>query len=125
MNFPISATPGRMGRPPMNVKPMIVRLGEDVPDRIDAVLEPKEKRADLIREAVAATRWNYPDVPALGMISFVDGRKVHHKRDPGRCYIKAGFHHVGESKDGKLCFQLLPDEMPAARPPNGAQLTFA
>lgn len=52
MTFPISATPGRMGRPPMNVKPMIVRLGEDVPDRIDRVLEPKEKRADLIREAV-------------------------------------------------------------------------
>jgi metal-responsive CopG/Arc/MetJ family transcriptional regulator len=52
MNFPISATQGRMGRPPMNVKPMIVRLGEDVPKRIDRVLEPKEKRADLIRQAV-------------------------------------------------------------------------
>jgi len=81
--------------------------------------------SDLIREAVAATRWNWPEAPALGMITFVDARKVHHKRDPGRCYIKAGFHHVGEAKDGKLCFQLLPDEMPAARPPTGAQLRFA
>jgi metal-responsive CopG/Arc/MetJ family transcriptional regulator len=52
MTFPISGTAGRMGRPPMGVKPMIVRLGEDVPDRIDRVLQPKEKRADLIREAV-------------------------------------------------------------------------
>lgn len=52
MQFPISASPGRMGRPPMNVKPTVVRLGEGVPERIDAVLEPKEKRADLIRQAV-------------------------------------------------------------------------
>lgn len=41
-----------MGRPPMNVKPTVVRLGEGVPERIDAVLEPKEKRADMIREAI-------------------------------------------------------------------------
>lgn len=52
MEFPISASPGRMGRPPMNVKPTVVRLGEGVPERIDAVLESKEKRADLIREAI-------------------------------------------------------------------------
>jgi metal-responsive CopG/Arc/MetJ family transcriptional regulator len=52
MNYPIPATQARMGRPPMNVKPMLVRLGEDVPERIDQVLAPKEKRADLIREAV-------------------------------------------------------------------------
>jgi metal-responsive CopG/Arc/MetJ family transcriptional regulator len=52
MNFPISGSPARMGRPPMNVKPIFVRLGVDIPKRIDAVLEPKEKRADLIRDAV-------------------------------------------------------------------------
>ena len=81
--------------------------------------------SDLIREAVAATRWNWPEVPSLGMITFVDARKVHHKRDPGRCYIKAGFKHVGNAKDGKLCFQLLPEEMPEAVPFQGAQLRFA
>ena len=37
----------------MNVKPMLVRLPDGMDKRIDAVLEPKEKRADLIREAVA------------------------------------------------------------------------
>jgi hypothetical protein len=52
MTILISATSSRMGRPPMNVKPTVVRLGEGVPERIDAVLEPKEKRADLIREAI-------------------------------------------------------------------------
>lgn len=52
MNFPISDSHSRMGRPPLNVKATVVRLGEGVPERIDAVLKPKEKRADLIREAI-------------------------------------------------------------------------
>lgn len=52
MTFPISATEPRMGRPPMNVKMTSVRLGEGIPERIAAVLEPKEKMADLIRDAV-------------------------------------------------------------------------
>lgn len=41
-----------MGRPPMNVRPTVVRLGDGVPERIDAVLDKKEKRADFIRAAV-------------------------------------------------------------------------
>jgi len=69
--------------------------------------------SELILAAVAATRYRWPDVPALGMITFVDASKVRKKRDPGRCYIKAGFKHVGETKvNGLLAFQLLPDEMP-------------
>jgi predicted DNA-binding protein len=52
MDFPISDSHSRMGRPPMNVKATVVRLGDGVPERIDAVLKPKEKRADLIREAI-------------------------------------------------------------------------
>lgn len=52
MELPISGSRGRMGRPPMNVTPTVVRLPDDMPARIDAVLEPKEKRADLIRAAV-------------------------------------------------------------------------
>ena len=43
--------------------------------------------SELIREAVAATRYFWPDVPDLGMITFVDAGKVRRKRDPGRCYI--------------------------------------
>lgn len=73
--------------------------------------------SQLIREAVAATRFQWPDVPELGIISFVDAGKVRHKRDPGRCFIKAGFRHVGFTKVNKLlCFQMLPAEMPAPDP---------
>lgn len=52
MSFPISGTEARMGRPSMNLKPTVVRLPSGMDDRIDAVLEPKEKRADLIRAAI-------------------------------------------------------------------------
>ena len=40
-----------MGRPLLNVKPILVRLPEGVPDRIDALVG-KNKRAEFIREAV-------------------------------------------------------------------------
>ena len=53
MTYPVAATEPRRGRPPMIVNPTLVRLPDGMEMRIDAVLEPKEKRADLIREAVA------------------------------------------------------------------------
>ncbi|WP_441235689.1 hypothetical protein [Bradyrhizobium sp. 930_D9_N1_4] len=40
-----------MGRPPMQVRPTLVRLTEDALDRIDAIAGPN-KRAEFIREAV-------------------------------------------------------------------------
>ena len=40
-----------MGRPPLNVKPILVRLPDGVGERID-VLEGKNKRAEFIRDAV-------------------------------------------------------------------------
>jgi metal-responsive CopG/Arc/MetJ family transcriptional regulator len=40
-----------MGRPPLNVKPILVRLPEDMPARIDALVG-KNKRAAFIREAI-------------------------------------------------------------------------
>ncbi len=75
--------------------------------------------SELIRAAVAVTRTIWPDVPALGMITFVDKDKVRHKRDPGRCYIRAGFKLVGMTKSGLLTFQLLPEDMPDADAPIG------
>ena len=71
--------------------------------------------SDLIRAAVAHTRAKW-DVPDLGMVTFVDAGKVRHKRDPGRCYLKAGFKRVGMTKGGLVALQLLPDEMPDAEP---------
>lgn len=67
----------------------------------------------LIREAVACTLAEW-EAPALGMITFVDTRKTRAKRDPGFCYLRAGFKRVGETKGGLVALQLLPEAMPAA-----------
>jgi predicted transcriptional regulator len=40
-----------MGRPPLNVKPILVRLPDGIAERID-VLAGKNRRAEFIREAV-------------------------------------------------------------------------
>jgi hypothetical protein len=69
----------------------------------------------LIKEAVALTRGIYGDAPEKGMITFVDTSKTRRKRDPGRCYRKAGFKHVGFTKGGLVALQLLPHEMPAPK----------
>ncbi|MDL2401292.1 ribbon-helix-helix domain-containing protein [Rhizobium mayense] len=50
-NFPISVSSRRMGRPPLKVKPTLVRLPEGMAERIDALVG-KNNRADFIRTAV-------------------------------------------------------------------------
>jgi hypothetical protein len=70
----------------------------------------------LIRQAVAASRFYWNETPDLGMITFVNCDKVKKKRDFGRCYLKAGFKHVGFTKGGLMAFQLLPSEMPEPQP---------
>lgn len=86
--------------------------------------ESEHLSSELIREAVAATLWKwYP--PELGMVTFVDAAKVRHKRDPGRCFLRAGFERMGETKGGLLAFQLLPDAMPVAVPALGTQEVLA
>jgi hypothetical protein len=80
--------------------------------------------SELIRAAVAVTRWyrttdpawrNEPE-PAMGMVTFVDAGKVRRKRDPGRCYLRAGFERVGETKGGLVALQMKPEAMPAPQP---------
>jgi hypothetical protein len=73
--------------------------------------------SELIREAVAVTRGIYGDPPPLGMVTFVDADKTRRKRDPGRCYVKAGFKHVGFTKGGLHALQLLPEAMPEPAQP--------
>ena len=70
--------------------------------------------SELIVEAVACTRsiWEPPE---LGIVTFVDTTKVKRKRDPGRCYLRAGFKIAGETKGGLLALQMLPHEMPEAK----------
>lgn len=76
--------------------------------------------SELILEAVSATRWHWPKIPDLGMITFVDPDEVKPKRNPGYCYLMAGFEYVGKTDGGLLAFQLLPEKMPAPELPIGA-----
>jgi hypothetical protein len=82
--------------------------------------------SELIREAVAATRAHWPDAPVLGMVTMVDATKTRHKRDPGRCFRRAGFRVVGSTKaQGLIVLQLLPAEMPPPMAAIGSQETLA
>jgi len=56
------------------------------------------------------------------MLTFVNPTKVKRKRDPGRCFIRAGFRRVGATKRGLLVFQLSEDRMPRAQAPLGTTL---
>ncbi|HEY7769465.1 hypothetical protein [Longimicrobium sp.] len=77
----------------------------------------------LIREAVAATRWRWPDVPELGMVTFVDESQVKPRATPGLCFIEAGFQVENErSKGGLLALRLRPEDMPDAVEPMPAGL---
>jgi hypothetical protein len=66
----------------------------------------------LITHAVAHTRVRWPDVPDLGIVTFVDANKTRRKRDPGRCFRRAGWRHVGFTAGGLYVLQQLPGEMP-------------
>ena len=78
--------------------------------------------SDLIRDAVAATRWHWPDVPELGMITFVKTDAIR-STNPGFCYLHAGFTRLKETTQGGLrVLQMLPDAMPDPVPPIGSPL---
>jgi hypothetical protein len=76
--------------------------------------------SELIREAVAVTRWRWPEIPTLGMITFVDTRHVQ-SANPGYCYKRAGFEACGMTKGGLHALQLLPGAMPDPLEPIGCQ----
>jgi hypothetical protein len=84
--------------------------------------EGTERASDLIVDAVAATRAHYGDPPELGMITFIDRRKVRPTMVRGEkvwgwTYRRAGFLEVGETKKDKLlALQLLPSMMPPPSP---------
>lgn len=81
--------------------------------------------SDLIRDAVAHTRWRWLDVPDLGMVTFVDAAKTRRKRDPGRCFRRAGFEPDGLTAGGLVALRLSPDAMPDPAEPLGAQQRLA
>ena len=92
--------------------------------------------SDLIMQAVAATRWyklygaqswRYSQEPRVyskiarcdaSFVTFVDPTKIRKKRDPGRCFLRAGFVPDGETeKRHYLAFVLPCDNMPEPEPP--------
>lgn len=87
--------------------------------------EGDELSSGLIRAAIAATRWEWPDVPDLGMVTFVDPAKIRRKRDPGRCYRRAGFKPDGTTQGGLVALRLAPEDMPEPIAPQGAQLVLS
>ena len=86
--------------------------------------------SDIIRLAIAHTRAEWPDVPPLGMVTFIDPTKVRTGRSHraehaiGKCYRKAGFRHVGFTKGGLWVFQMLPREMPEPILAAGTQMSL-
>lgn len=82
------------------------------------------KASGMIRSAIAVTRSIWPDVPALGMVTFIDPkhvkpRMIRSRPTWGHSYLEAGFKHVGYTKAGLWAFQMLPADMPAANEPAG------
>jgi hypothetical protein len=84
--------------------------------------ESEHLSSELIREALAATRAVWPVPPDLGCITFVDPAKVRPKRDPGRCFLRAGFHRAGHTQGGLVVLQVLPGAMPGPLAASRTQL---
>ena len=72
---------------------------------------PEVLSSELIRGAVAATRWYWPQIPELGMVTFVDAGRVA-SPNPGYCYLRAGFEPCGYTVGGLRALQLLAAAMP-------------
>lgn len=62
--------------------------------------------SDLIREAdeLAWNRW-----PGQRHFTYVDAGKVRAKRDPGRCFLRAGWSRVGASQTGLILLERVHD----------------
>lgn len=67
--------------------------------------EGPHRSSDLIRKAdlMAWERW-----PGERLYTYVDPNKTRHKRDPGRCFLRAGWRHHGWTKKGLRILEHLP-----------------
>jgi hypothetical protein len=66
----------------------------------------------LVREAVAVMRFVWGEPPANGCVTFVDPGRTRRKRDPGRCFRRAGFAVAGETATGLIVLRLSGEAMP-------------
>lgn len=60
----------------------------------------------LIRaaDAIAWDRW-----PGERLYTYIDPNKTRRKRDPGRCFLRAGWRHHGYSKGGLRILEIRPE----------------
>lgn len=61
--------------------------------------------SDLIREAdqIAWSKW-----PGERHYTYVDPRRTRRKRDPGRCFLRAGWRRCGTTKGGLVILEVMP-----------------
>lgn len=83
--------------------------------------EGAEPASCLIRSAVAATVARYGSAPDLGMVTFIDRRKVRPIKVRGfptwgRTWKLAGFREDGETQGGLMALRLHPEDMPEPVP---------
>lgn len=76
--------------------------------------------SELIRDAIAATKAYFRDVPFVGMVTFIDRDQVKPimvRGAPvwGWTWRKVGFEEAGETVGGLLALVLPPERMPMAR----------
>lgn len=86
-----------------------------------SALRGRGRTSELIRDAVAATKWHYGDPPPLGMVTFINRAKVRPTMVRGQpqwgwTFLRSGFVPCGETKGGLLAMQLLPAAMPESCP---------
>jgi hypothetical protein len=72
----------------------------------------------LITQAVAASLFVLKTPPALGFITFVNASKIT-SPNPGYCFKRAGWEHVGFTKGHLHVLQLLPEAFPTPIAPIG------
>lgn len=65
--------------------------------------------------------WREGCEDCLRRTAFAAPSRVRRKRDPGRCYLRAGFRRVGVTKGGLITLQLLPYEFQAPQAAISAQ----
>jgi hypothetical protein len=60
--------------------------------------------SSLIKAAVEIARERWPNER---FYTYINCNKIRHKRDPGRCFLRAGWRHYGWTKSGLRILELL------------------
>jgi hypothetical protein len=88
---------------------------------------PRLLSSELIRQAVAVTRWRYPEA-GVGMVTFVreecTSRGRGRRSTPGQCFVHAGFEPDGFTKGGLHALVMHESQMPEPQVPLGAQFAY-